>query len=143
MSTTRVNTKQFMGYDVTLLDGLSHMGKSLIGNDQLFEAVQAYAKQNVKGATTHLGPAILSATPHIAVESMTTIRAPKVDTVPPITETPEIPKDADEAWDALELDDLIALAAKHDVTIPGRVKTHGKVKGLLIQAGIAPPVPVS
>ena len=57
---------------------------------------------------------------------------PPAPAVAPVVAAP-----APQGWDALELDDVIALAAKHNVTLP-RVRTHGKVVSLLVAAGVTP-----
>ena len=131
------NTNEFMDYPVDLLQGLKGMGRGIIDDAKLYAAVTAYAERSDSVGST-LGPALLTKDAREIVVSTTTQPVP-ADLGKPAIVAVAVDPDAEVGWDALDLDDLIALAAKHDVTVQGRVKTHGKMVSALEAAGISPP----
>jgi hypothetical protein len=132
------NTTEFMGYPIDLLKGLSGMGRALVDDDALFEALTAFTTANDGTAGSVFGPALLTKDATTIVQSTTVVSVPEDLGKPDVVAAPVAP-DAAQGWDALELDDLIALAAEKGVTVPGRVKTHGKLVAALEAAGISAP----
>ena len=126
---------QFQGYPVDLLLGLKGMGKNIIGDDTLYEAVRAYNDATVEGAGgSALGPALLTADASTVITSSTAHHVPAHIARP----APVAVVEADPSWDSYDLTALLAKVAQHGVTVDGRVKTPGKLIAALEAAGVKP-----
>jgi hypothetical protein len=137
MTTTIIaNPSEFHGYPVDLLAGLKGLGKSIIGDDTLFAAVEAYNAASVTSeAGSTLGPALLTADCTITVTSSTAHAVPEHVARPVVAPVVEAET---EGWDGYTLDDLLAKVAEHGVEVKGRVKTPGKLIAALEAADVKP-----
>lgn len=132
MTTTTADPSLFHGFPVDLVQGLQGFGRAVIDNDALYEAVQAYQETVASVGGAVLGPALLTTDATQPVRGLHWHRIPS-DLKP----APAPSAKAEATFETMELDDLMALAAKHNVVL-GRVKTPGKVIAALEAAGVTP-----
>ena len=132
MTTTTSDPSQFRGYPIDLLQGLHGSGRAVIDNDALYDAVQAFHETAQGNKGTILGPALLTADATQPVRGQHWYSVP-ADLRPAPAPSPA----AEQTFETMDLDALIALAATHNVPL-GRVKTPGKVIAALEAAGVTP-----
>jgi hypothetical protein len=123
----------YKGYPIDLLMKIKHLGRSVVGNDALYDTAQEYTDPSKGGGS--FGPAI---TARDASQSVTPPqpRSKPAATLPvPTVALADSPADP---WEGLDVLDLKALMSQHGIT-PPRTLTVGKAISLLEAAGVTSP----
>lgn len=125
------STDTFRGYPTDLLTRVKNMGRGIIGDDDLFDAAQAYTDPAKGGG--RFGPALLTADCTVSVSPGT----PRAAAAPAPVEPPKKEADDPDPWAGYEVHDLKELMKAKGLT-PPRVLTAGRAIELLEAAGVKP-----
>lgn len=126
----------FRGYPIALLHKIQHLGPSLVDDQDLYAAAQAFTDSKTGGG--HMGPALL------AQDSSISVNPPQAPFLPagiPRAMVDAKPHDADDEsspWDKFDLLELRDILQANNVEYPRTMTTGGAIKRLEA-AGIAPP----
>jgi hypothetical protein len=120
----------FHGYKVDLLTSIKNLGRSIVGNDDLFDAAQEYTESSKGGGM--FGPALLTTDCNISVTP------PARESQPPVEAEPVDPEVATEdPWADYTLVDLRDLMRQNDIVVPHAL-SYGKAIAALDDHGVQP-----
>jgi hypothetical protein len=120
----------FHGYKVDLLTSIKNLGRSIVGNDDLFDAAQEYTDPTIGGGI--FGPALITKDCTICVTPPARDSAPVAE-VEPVD--PEVA--TEDPWADYTLVDLRDLMRQHDIVVPHAL-SYGKAIAALDEAGVKP-----
>lgn len=130
-----MSTDTFRGFPVDLLMALKHHGRALVGNDELYDASQAYTDPSMGSGV--FGRALLETQPILPNAPPLTM-TPLPETDDEAEDPPQPMEDDTSLWDAYSLLELRDLLTTNKIPFP-RTMTKGRAMALLDGAHISPP----